>query len=82
MTASSLFPEHGPKGDNQTWSIEVNVVRKGNFTRSGLDLVDEVEMFRGDENPLVMKQVYTHRFQCKYDLERYPFDTQHNWFPF
>ena len=58
------------------WSTEVNVVRRGNFTRSGLDSADEVEMFRGDENPLVMKQVYTHRFQCKYDLGRYPFDTQ------
>ena len=64
-------------GSNFEWSTEVNVVRKGNFTRSGLDSVDEVELFRGDENPLVMKQVYTHRFQCKYDLERYPFDIQH-----
>ena len=33
-------------------------------------------MFRGDENPLVMKQVYTHRFQCSFDVERYPFDIQ------
>ena len=64
-------------GMQDEWSTEVNVVRKGNFTRSGLDSVDEVEMFRGDENPLMMKQVYTHQFQCKYDLERYPFDTQH-----
>ena len=64
-------------GMKDEWSTEVNVVRKGNFTRSGLDSVDEVELFRGDENPLVMKQVYTHRFQCRYDLERYPFDTQH-----
>ena len=64
-------------GMQNEWSTEVNVVRKGNFTRSGLDSVDEVEMFKGDENPLIMKQVYTHRFQCKYDLDRYPFDTQH-----
>ena len=39
--------------------IYLDVVRKGNFTRSGLDSVDEIEMFRGDENPLVMKHVYT-----------------------
>ena len=64
-------------GSQNEWSTEVNVVRKGNFIRSDLDSVDEVEMFRGDENPLVMKQVYTHRFQCKYHLNRYPFDV-HN----
>ena len=61
-------------GMDWEWSTEVNVVRRVNFTRSGLDSADEVEMFRGDENPLVMKQVYTHRFQCKYDLDRYLFN--------
>ena len=33
-------------------------------------------MFRGDQNPLVMTQVYTKRFQCQYDFQLYPFDTQ------
>ena len=31
-------------GMQDEWSTEVNVVRKGNFTRSGLDSVDEIEI--------------------------------------
>ena len=30
----------------------------------------------GEENSLAMRQTYTHRFQCRYLLHRYPFDTQ------
>ena len=58
------------------WSTRLKVKRKGNLTRGSLDLVDEVEVFRGDENPLVMTQVYTKRFQCQYNFQLYPFDTQ------
>ena len=52
------------------------IAREGNFTRSGLEVVDESEMFKGSENTLSMKQTYTHKFQCNYNLDRYPFDTQ------
>ena len=41
-----------------------------------LDKVDEAETFEGSENSLTMKQTYTHEFQCQYQLNRYPFDTQ------
>ena len=54
----------------------VTVSREGNFTRSGLDKVDEAEIFEGAENRLTMNQTYTWEFQCKYELQRYPFDTQ------
>ena len=54
------------------WSTRVKVKRQGNLTRGSLDLVDEVEVFRGDENPLVITQVYTKRFQCQYNFELYP----------
>ena len=54
----------------------VSVKREGNFTRSGYDLVDETEIFKGEENTLIMTQSYTHKFQCIYQLGRYPFDTQ------
>ena len=40
------------------------------------DKVDEAETFEGSENSLTMKQTYTHEFQCQYQLNRYPFDTQ------
>ena len=48
----------------------------GNFTLSEQDVVDETYLFKGSQNSLVMTQSYTHDFQCVYQLERYPFDTQ------
>ena len=63
-------------GDSWEWSTSVLVMREGNFTRSGLDEVDEIEIYRGDENTLTMQQTYTHEFQCVYQLMKYPFDTQ------
>ena len=58
------------------WSTNVNVKREGNFRRSGYEVLDETELFKGGENSLIMTQSYTHEFQCVYKLERYPFDTQ------
>ena len=58
------------------WSTNVRVKREGNFTRSGFEVLDETEVFKGQENSLIMTQSYTHEFQCIYELERYPFDTQ------
>ena len=58
------------------WLTRVSVVREGKFTRSGLDEVDEAEIFEGAENTLVMTQTYTREFQCKYKLQQYPFDIQ------
>ena len=58
------------------WVTQVSVVKEGQFTRSGLEEVDEAEIFKGDENTLMMIQTYTEEFQCQYMLQRYPFDTQ------
>ena len=58
------------------WNTPVSVIREGNFTRSALEVVDEIEIFEGGENTLSMQQVYTWHFQCKYTLQVYPFDTQ------
>ena len=52
------------------------VKREGHFERSEYDILDEIEIFKGDENSLSMTQSYTHEFQCVYRLENYPFDTQ------
>ena len=54
----------------------MTVTREGKLTRSGIEEVDEAEIFEGDENRLTMNQTYTLEFQCKYELQRYPFDTQ------
>ena len=58
------------------WSTYVSVKREGNFTRSVHEMVDETEIYKGEENTLIMTQSYTHEFQCSYQLGRYPFDTQ------
>ena len=52
------------------------VEREGRATRTGLQELDEIEIFMGDENSLRMQQTYTHEFQCIYDLTMYPFDNQ------
>ena len=61
---------------NGEWSTTITVTREANFTRAGLEEIDETEIFAGAENGLTMRQTYTHRFQCNYLLSRYPFDTQ------
>ena len=61
---------------NGEWNTRVSVVREGNITRSSLDVLDKIEIFAGGENRLSMEQVYTWEFQCFYNLQYYPFDTQ------
>ena len=63
-------------GENWEWATYINVKRKGDFAKSGNEVLDETYLFRGDENSLIVTQSYTHDFQCVYQLQRYPFDTQ------
>ena len=63
-------------GENWEWSTYVLVKREGHFQRSAFGMLDEIEIFKGSENTLSMVQSYTHEFQCVYQLENYPFDTQ------
>ena len=52
------------------------VTREGNHTRLGIKVTDETEKFEGKDNTLAMYQTYTKSFQCLYNLQKYPFDTQ------
>jgi hypothetical protein len=63
-------------GTDGEWITTVTVSREGNFSRSPLDEVEEIEVFHGDQNTLMMTQTYTREFQCHYELANYPFDTQ------
>ena len=64
-------------GSNWEWETRVVVRREQLQGRmSGLESVDETEIFSGFENSLVMNQTYTYAFQCNYKLSYYPFDTQ------
>ena len=60
---------------DETYST-MYVTREGGFVRSGLDSVDEVEIFQGSENKVTLIQTYSKKFHCTYLLQTYPFDTQ------
>ena len=61
---------------SELMNSNIMIIRKGNFTRSNLDVVDETEIFSGLENPIRMVQSYTKEFKCQYNLLVFPFDTQ------
>ena len=64
-------------GMDWEWITTVAVTREEeNPRKSGLDEIHETEYFQGAKNRLTMNQTYTWEFQCKYKLQRYPFDTQ------
>ena len=64
-------------GMDWEWSTTVAVTREEeNPERSQPHEVDETEYFQGANNTLTMNQTYTWEFQCKYELQHYPFDTQ------
>ena len=61
------------KGDDET---EVTVSREGDFTESGVDVMEEINVFDGNQNRMTFQQVYSKTFKCLYQLHLYPFDTQ------
>ena len=64
-------------GMDWEWITTVAVTREEESPeRSRIEVVDEVEYFQGSKNRLTMNQTYTWEFQCQYELQRYPFDTQ------
>ena len=60
----------------------IYVTRGGSFVRSGMDIVDEIEIFTGEENFLTMIQTYSKEFKCTYLINWFPFDTQVFFFMF
>ena len=55
---------------------EVEVRRSGNFSRSKIDVVDEINIFKGEENDLIWTENYSKSFKCVFNLEMFPFDIQ------
>ena len=52
------------------------VKKEGNMSLSSIQEVEEIAYFSGSENPLIYSKNFYHRFQCLFDLNYYPFDTQ------
>jgi hypothetical protein len=73
-----IYRNNKDNDDTRSGLIKSNImiVRKGSYTRSDLDTLDEIEIFKGEENPLIMIQSYTKQLKCNYNLQVFPFDTQ------
>ena len=54
----------------------IQIARKGSYTLSFLNEVENMQKFNGADNPLVMTQFYNTKFICDFDMRWYPFDTQ------
>ena len=52
------------------------VKREGLGVPNSLDDLVGAEIFNGHENPFLYKRTYSHKFECTFHLQSYPFDTQ------
>ena len=55
---------------------QVKVTRFGNYSRSNLDVVEEFDIFKGEENSILWTEDYSKSLKCVFDLEMFPFDMQ------
>ena len=55
---------------------EFSISRQGDLHREKSDIAEDVEMFLGKENPVVMVLSTTLNIKCSFDFEYFPFDTQ------
>ena len=70
---SNTKNQESTKGDDES---EMTITREGSFTESGLDVMEEINIFEGAENRITFQQVYSKTLKCVYQLQLYPFDTQ------
>ena len=68
--------------NNEAVSIDPTVktsaflTREGDYVMSGIEVADEIMIFKGEENRLTLTQTYSKVFQCIYQIHWFPFDTQ------
>ena len=70
---SNTENQESTKGDDES---EVTITREGNFTESGVQVMEEINIFEGGQNRITFQQVYSKTLKCVYQLQLYPFDTQ------
>ena len=56
--------------------VSVTVKRESSYTVGGMNIVDETFIFDGKDNHLNLYLDYTNFFICKFELLKFPFDTQ------
>ena len=55
---------------------KVTISRLGTAVSSDETIVDEIDIFKGSENPINFEKGFTKSLECIYQLQLYPFDTQ------
>ena len=54
----------------------ITIQRNGTATVSPLQALQNDHIYSGVNNELILSQIYTTSFTCKYDMGLYPFDVQ------
>ena len=77
-TPTLIFYNTKSKLESKLEGSIIKVIPNSNFTFETADMSREnnVNIFKGSENKLEISHVYDIQFICKYDMMRYPFDTQ------
>ena len=73
ITYKNTEKNDGSIRDKETFG---SVNRKGNFTASLIDHLDNIYLFDGYSNPITINRVYETEWICTYNMAWYPFDTQ------
>ena len=61
------------KKDEKSFAL---VSKNGSGTMSSQEINENIEIYKGTENPLNFVRVYAIDFRCTYDMRWYPFDIQ------
>ena len=61
---------------NLNSNSHLKVSRFGNFSRSKLEVVEEFNIFKGEENSILWTEDYSKSLKCVFNLEMFPFDKQ------
>lgn len=56
--------------------VSITVKRESSYSTGGAEMLDETYIFNGAENHLNLNLDYTNFFICKFELLKFPFDTQ------
>ena len=57
-------------------TASMKVKKEGDFTPAGIDENENIQYFKGSENPILLHRFYNLRFLCDYKMAWYPFDVQ------
>ena len=52
------------------------ITRLGDLSRSESNITEDIELFLGNENPVVMEKSKTMKIKCHFNFQPFPFDTQ------